>query len=99
MMIIQTALKRKKCTNSLLGYSGRIINQNHLSVNINSKPKIFLMHGANDSIVPPTHLLESKEFLSTHGFKIKTKMFNDCEHRISIEASSLGLAFLRKNLL
>ena len=63
MMSIQVGLKRKKQINSLIGYSGKIINQKHLTNNINSKPKIFLMHGENDTIVPPTHLLEAKECL------------------------------------
>ena len=99
MISIQLALKTKKKINCLLGYSGKIINQKHLSNNINSKPKIFLMHGANDTIVPPTYLLEAKEFLIKQGVKIKTKLFKNCEHRISIEGSSLGLGFLRKNLL
>ena len=57
------------------------------------------MHGANDTIVPPTHLLEAKEFLAKHEVKIKTKIFKDCEHRIPVEGSSLGLEFLRKNIL
>ena len=57
------------------------------------------MHGDNDNIVPPTHLLESKEYLAKHGIKVKTKLFQNCEHRIPIEGSSLGLEFLRKNLL
>ena len=99
MMIIQVGLKKSKEINSLIGYSGKIINQTHLSKNINSKPKIFLMHGANDSIVPPMHLLESKEYLLNHKIKIKTKLFNNCEHRIPVEGSSLGLEFLKKNLL
>jgi len=99
MMSIQTALKKSKKINCLLGYSGKIINQKHLSDNINSKPKIFLMHGANDTIVSPTHLLEAKEYLVSHGLKIKIKMFKNCEHRIPIEGSSLGLKFLKKNLL
>ena len=99
MMSIQVGLKKKEQINSLIGYSGKIINQTHLSKNINSKPKIFLMHGANDSIVPPMHLLESKEFLLKHKIKIKTKLFNNCEHKIPVEGSSLGLEFLKKNLL
>jgi phospholipase/carboxylesterase len=57
------------------------------------------MHGANDTIVSPSYLLEAKEYLGIHGLKIKTKMFKDCEHRIPVEGSSLGLAFLKKNLL
>ena len=99
MMSIQTGLKKKEQINSLIGYSGKIINQTHLSKSINSKPKIFLMHGANDPIVPPMHLLESKEYLLNHKIKIKTKLFNNCEHRIPVEGSSLGLEFLKKNLL
>ena len=99
MISIQTALKKKKQINCLVGYSGKVVNQKHLSDNINSKPKMFLMHGANDTIVSPTYLLEAKEYLVSRGLKIKIKMFKDCEHRIPVEGSSLGLEFLRKNLL
>ena len=99
MISIQVGLKLKKQINSIIGYSGKIINQKHLLDNINSKPKIFLMHGANDTIVPATHLLEAKEYLNNQGIKVKTKLFKDCEHRIPVEGSSLGLAFLKKNLL
>ena len=99
MMSIQTGLKKTKRINCILGYSGKVINQKHLSENINSKPKIFLMHGANDTIVPPTYLLEAKDYLANCGLKIRTKIFKNCEHRIPVEGSSLGLAFLKKNLL
>ena len=99
MIGIQVALKKKEQINCLIGYSGKVINQKHLSDNINSKPKIFLMHGANDTIVPPTHLLEAKEYLKKHGIKAKTKMFKNCEHNIPVEGTSLGLGFLKKNLL
>ena len=99
MIGIQTGLKKKKQINCIVGYSGKIINQNHLSKNINSRPKIFLMHGANDTIVSPIHLLEAKEYLKKHGLKIKTKLFKKCEHKIPVEGASLGLAFLKKNLL
>ena len=57
------------------------------------------MHGENDTIVSPTHLLEAKEYLKKQGINVKTKMFKNCEHRIPVEGSSLGLAFLKKNLL
>ena len=98
MLGIQVALKKKEKINCLIGYSGKIINKKHLSVNIHSKPKILLMHGMNDTIVPATHLLEAKEYLINCGLKIKTKLFKDCEHRIPVEGISLGLEFLRKNL-
>ena len=65
--------------------------------NINSKPKIFLMHGTNDAIVSPNHLLEAKDYLKKCGLEIKTKLFKNCEHNIPVEGTSLGLAFLKKN--
>ena len=99
MISIQAGLKRKKEINCLIGYSGKVINQKHLSNHVNSKPKIFLMHGENDTIVTPTHLLEAKEYLKKNGLNVKTKIFKNCEHRIPVEGSSLGLAFLKKNLL
>lgn len=99
MISIQTALKNKKKINCLIGYSGKIINKKHLSENIKSKPKIFLMHGTNDTIVSPTFLLEAKEYLNNLGIKVKTKIFENCEHHIPVEGSSLGLEFLKKNLL
>lgn len=99
MISIQVALKKKYKINSLIGYSGKIINTEHLSKNINSKPSIFLMHGDSDEIVLPSYLLEAKEYLKKHEVKIKTKIFKDCEHRIPVEGISLGLEFLKKNLL
>tara|TARA_Y100000590_G_scaffold414163_1_gene510787 strand:- start:369 stop:1025 length:657 start_codon:yes stop_codon:yes gene_type:complete len=99
MISIQVGLKIKKQINCIIGYSGRIINQKHLSTNINSKPKIFLMHGENDTIVLPEYLLEAKEYLKKQGINAKTKMFKNCEHKIPVEGSSLGLEFLKKNLL
>ena len=99
MLSIQVGLKRKKQISCLVGYSGKVINQKHLSNNINSKPKILLMHGENDTIVSPTHLLEAKEYLKNHDINAKIKIFKNCEHKIPVEGSSLGLGFLKKNLL
>jgi len=99
MMSIQVGLKNKKQVNCVIGYSGKIINPKYLSNNINSKPKLFLMHGDKDIIVPPTYLLEAKEYFLNHGIKAKTKLFKNCEHRIPVEGISLGLQFLIKNLL
>jgi len=99
MISIQVALKNKKQINCVVGYSGKVINQKHLLENINAKPKFFLMHGDSDTIVSPTHLLEAKEYFGNLGIKIKTKLFKNCEHKIPVEGSSLGLEFLRKNLL
>ena len=98
MISLQTALKKKEQIKCLIGYSGKILNTKHLSQNINSKPEIFLMHGDKDSVVPINFLLEAKDFFGKNNYKIQTKIFKNCEHRIPTEGSSLGLEFLKKNL-
>ena len=98
MIILQTALKRKDKINSIIGYSGKIIDINHLEKNIVSRPKIFLMHGDKDQVVPVNHLLEAKDFFNKNNYLIETEIFRDCEHRIPQEGSSLGLKFIKKNL-
>ena len=96
MITLQAGLKRKDTVNSIIGYSGRIIDTEHLSKNINSRPQIILMHGDADQIVPIDCLLEAKDFFNKNNYEIETKIFKNCEHRIPTEGSSLGLQFIKK---
>jgi phospholipase/carboxylesterase len=97
MITIQTGIKRKDKVNSIIGYSGRIIDTNHLSKNINSRPNIILMHGDKDQVVPVDSLLESKDFFGKNNYEIEIQIFKNCEHRIPTEGSSLGLQFIKKH--
>ena len=98
MISLQTGIKRKDKINSILGYSGKIIDLEHLSKNIVSRPNIFLMHGDIDQVVSVDGLLEAKNFFNKNNYEIETKIFKDCEHRIPMEGSSLGLQFIKKHL-
>ncbi len=60
MISLQTGIKRKDRINSIIGYSGKIISTDHLSKNLISKPKVILMHGDKDEVVPISSLLEAK---------------------------------------
>ena len=98
MISLQTALKRKDEIKCLIGYSGKVLNQEHLRKNINSRPEIYLMHGDIDEVVPVNFLLEAKHFFAENEYKISTKIFEKCEHRIPNKGLSVGLEFLKKNL-
>ena len=98
MISLQTGIKRKDSINSIVGYSGRIISTEHLSKNIVSKPKVILMHGDKDEVVPISSLLEAKEFFNNNNYELETRVFKNCEHRIPQEGSSIGLEFIKKNL-
>ena len=97
MITLQTGLKRKDKVNSVIGYSGRIIDTEHLSKNINSRPNVILMHGDLDQVVSIDSFLEAKEFFGKNNYEIETKIFKNCEHRIPTEGSSLGLQFIKKH--
>ena len=98
MMALNIGLKSEQKFNCIVGFSGKIINRKNLINLIKSRPPIFLFHGDKDNIVPLTYLLEAKEFFSEINYKIYTKILKNCEHYIPIEASSLALNYIKKNL-
>ena len=98
MISLQTGIKRKDKINSIIGYSGKIIDTEHLRKNIISRPNVILMHGDIDQVVTIDGLLEAKDFFAKNDYEIETKIFKNCEHRIPTEGSSLGLQFIKKHL-
>ena len=60
---------------------------------------MFLTHGDMDVVVSPTHLLEAKDFLLRNNVEVETKMINNSDHHIPIEASSSALNYIKKNLI
>ena len=67
MLTLQTGIKRTDKVNSIVGYSGKIINTEHLAKNINSKPNIILMHGDLDQVVTIDAFLEAKDFIGKNN--------------------------------
>ena len=98
MMSINVGLTSEEQYNCILGYSGKIINKEDLAQRIKYKTKIFLIHGDMDTVVPSNHLLEAKDFLMRQKIKVDTKLIANCDHHISVEASSVGLNYIKKNL-
>jgi len=96
MMSINVGLSEKEKLAGILGFSGKIINKTELNNRIFSKPSTLLIHGDQDEIVPPVNLLEAKDFFERNKIDIITKMIKGCGHNIPVEASSVGLIFLKK---
>ena len=99
MMCINLGLTSDKNFNSVVGFSGKIIDKENLSKRITSKTKMFLLHGDMDNVVPSTYLLEAKDFLLRNNIEVETKIINNSDHHIPIEASSSALNFIKKNLI
>jgi len=99
MMCLNIGLTSNEKFNCIVGFSGKIINEINLSKRINSKTKTFLIHGDSDAVVSSKYLLEAKDFLMRHKVDVETKMIKNCDHHIPIEASSLALNYIKKNLI
>ena len=98
MLSINVGVTSQDEFNCIVGFSGKIINKENLQSRIKNKSKILLTHGDQDEIVSSSFLLESKDFFERNKFEIKTKIFKNCGHHIPIDASSMALNFIKKNL-
>ena len=97
MMSLNVGLTTEEEFACIVGFSGKIIDKDNLSSRIESKPKTLLIHGEQDEIVPPSNLLDAKDFFSRNEIKLETLMIKDCDHHIPVAASSSALKFIKDN--
>jgi phospholipase/carboxylesterase len=97
MMSINLGLTSVESYNCVVGFSGKIIDREDLLKRKTSNTKMLLIHGDQDKVVPPTSLLEAKDFLIRNNINVKTNMIKNCEHHISVEASSIALNYIKNN--
>ena len=99
MMSINIGLTSKENFNCVVGFSGKILDKNHLSKRISSKTKMLLFHGELDTVVPASNLLDAKDFLIRNKIEVETHMISNCDHHIPIKASSIALNYIKKNFI
>ena len=96
MMSINLGLVCNEKFKSVIGFSGKIIDKDDLKKRIISKTDMLLFHGDADEVVPPSNLLEVKDFLERNKIKVDVNMIKNCSHHIPIEAMSLALKYIKK---
>jgi len=96
MMSINLGLVCNESFKSVIGFSGKIIDKDDLKKRIISKTDMLLFHGDADEVVPPSNLLEVKDFLERNKIKVDVNMIKNCSHHIPIEAMSLALKYIKK---
>ena len=98
MLSINVGVTSATNFNCIVGFSGKIIDKESLSKRIKSRPNILLIHGDSDVVVPTSYLLDAKDFLLRHKINVKTKIIDNCEHNIPIDASQVAINFIKNNL-
>ena len=96
MMSLNVGLTSEEKFLCIVGFSGKIINQNNLKSRIKNSTDTLLIHGDADQVVPSTYLLEAKDFLIRNNVDVETLLIKNCDHHIPIEASSTALNYILK---
>jgi len=84
--------------NCIIGFSGKIINQEDLRKRKKVSTNTLLIHGDVDQVVPSYFMLEAKDFLIRNDVKVETHLIKNCDHHIPIEASSIALNYILKKI-
>ncbi|MDC0925184.1 serine esterase [Candidatus Pelagibacter sp.] len=96
MMSLNVGLTSEEKFSCIVGFSGKIINQNNLKLRIKNSTDTLLIHGDADQVVPSTYLLEAKDFLIRNNVVVETLLLKNCDHHIPVEASSTALNYILK---
>ena len=96
MMSINLGLTSSQEYNCIIGFSGKIIDQENLKKRKKNATNTLLIHGDSDQVVSPSFMLEAKDFFIRNNIKIETHLIKNCDHHIPIEASSIALKYILK---
>ena len=98
MLSLNVGLITEEKFSCIVGFSGKIIDQNNLKGRVKNFSDVLLIHGDVDQVVPSTHLLEAKDFLIRNGINVQTLLIKNCDHNIPMEASSTALNYILKKI-
>lgn len=98
MMSLNVGLTSAEKFLCIVGFSGKIIDQNNLKLRIKNSTDTLLIHGDADQVVPSTYLLEAKDFLIRNNIEVDTLLIKNCDHHIPVEASSTALNYILKKI-
>ena len=98
MMSLNVGLTSEEKYSCIVGFSGKIIDQNNLKSRLKNSTDILLIHGDIDQVVPSMHLLEAKDFLIRNDIDVQTLLIKNCDHHIPMEASSTALNYILKKI-
>ena len=96
MMSINLGLTSDQEFGCIIGFSGKIINQENLKLRKKISTKTLLIHGDSDQVVSANYMLEAKDFLIRNNVEVETHLIKNCDHSIPIEASSIALNYILK---
>ena len=98
MMSLHVAPRRTAPLAGVVGFSGRLPENENLRNEALSKPPILLIHGDQDEMIPVAALGAAKAALVDAGFQVQTHISRGIGHGIAPDGLGLALGFLVEHL-
>lgn len=98
MMSLHVAPRRADEMAGVVGFSGRLLEPEHLADEILSRPPVLLLHGDEDEVVPYENLPVAAEVLQAAGIDVFAHVMKGTAHGIAQDGLSVALAFMREQL-
>ena len=98
MMSINLGLTADQEYCCIVGFSGKIIDQEDLKSRKKVSTNTLLIHGDSDQVVSSSCLLEAKDFFIRNDISIETYLIKNCDHNIPVDASSIALSYILKKI-
>ncbi len=94
MMALHTGLRRSRPVAGILGYSGALVGEDILETELTSRPRVRLIHGDADAVVPPEMLDHAVEHLKANRVPVDGHLISGVGHTMDEEGIKLGMEFL-----
>lgn len=98
MLSLHVAPRRAAPLAGVVGFSGRLMQPEHLQDDAVSFPPVLLVHGDQDEVVPLASLSQAADALTQAGFETYAHVSKGTGHGIAHDGLSLALSFLREKL-
>jgi phospholipase/carboxylesterase len=95
MMAMYNSLRNNQQIAGIISYSGRLILPTITGESINSKPKICLIHGTKDNVLPFDNFLEARELLQELEVPCESHILEGLGHGIDHHGLRIGKNFLQ----
>ncbi|GHA43317.1 phospholipase [Amylibacter ulvae] len=98
MMSLHVAPRRTDALAGVVGFSGRLLNQEDLAKEAVNNPPVMLIHGDADDVVPYDDMAKAANGLASAGFEVYTHTSKGTAHGIAPDGLSMALQFIKKVL-
>lgn len=98
MMSLTVGPARDPGLAGIVGFSGRVADEDDLKAALKTKPPVLLVHGDQDEVIPVAALDEARRVLGEAGLNVRWHVSRGIGHGIAPDGLGLAAEFLRERL-